>query len=54
MSAAQTVAFNRPRPEPTRSPKTEALAEIVRRAAEDARTAPESYLRETRVPGGGE
>lgn len=55
MSAQNTVAFARPEPQtPAPSPKKQALAEIVARAAADARTAPEAYLRETRVPGGGE
>lgn len=47
-----TLAFARPAPAP--EPKKQALAEIVRRAASDARTDPERYLRDTRVPGGGE
>jgi len=51
-----TLAFARPdqSPTPAPSPKRQALAEIVRRAAADARAEPERYLRETRVPGGGE
>ena len=48
------LAFARPEQTPAPSPKKQALAEIVRRLAADARTAPERYLRETRVPGGGE
>lgn len=55
MSAQNTVSFARPEPQtPAESPKKQALAEIVRRAGADARAEPEAYLRETRVPGGGE
>lgn len=48
------LAFARPEQTPAPSPKKQALAEIVRKVAAEARTAPERYLKDTRVPGGGE
>lgn len=51
MSTARKPAPVREQPERKTRP---ALDAVVARVREDARTAPEDYLKQTEVPGGGE
>ena len=54
MSNVQALPKNPDERRRERSPKEEALDALVKAVAADAQVAPQNYLRETRVPAGGE